>query len=417
MQKFYNQNVQNMQNMQNIQNIHNIQNIQNMQKNNLMREFENNLNMRKAQGMFPNNNMMNNNPYFSNFINNTSVQERINNAKIEQVRRAKNVKELGMNEQELISYVINPIKIEKMDKKNVGELLVKYDEQASMYNNINSFYKNNAVAIPVPKAIQELWDNRKNTPYKNILHFLDIKDYTNKKYTKEQDLIIHKTTQLEKAADIDILKKKLNKIQKMICNQNNELENIYTDKKKMKFLEKFEYENKNKNKINYDPKNCAELKEIYKNEQRKLNKQNKRIDDMIELLMSREDLSKEDIEEIQKMHDVELNIISQQNQSDDYNNNNDNNDSDNDNNNDNDSEGDKNINNNISNKYKNRKEEKDRDVKDFDDKNKKCDENKPKRKIMIVKKVEPVIVQCTDPNINLNIGTVSQEKVNKYRNR
>jgi hypothetical protein len=273
--------------------------------NNLMREFSSKNNQNNANPMM-NNFMLANNPKFMNYMNDNFFQDRVEMAriaKLDKFKQAKNIKELGMNDSELISYVINPIKIEKIDKKDTGDFLEKYNNKLSTYNSLAKV-GNDKKSI-VPKEIADLWNNRKNNPYKNILHFLNIDDYTKKNFKKENDLIIHKTTQLDKVADISKLKSELKKLEGLLFNHDKELKAIYTENKKKKFLDKFEYENKYKNKIKYDPKNCSELKELYKKEQKRIDKQNKRIDDMVEMLMASDELSKDELDEIQKIRDLD----------------------------------------------------------------------------------------------------------------
>ena len=247
---------------------------------------------------------------FGNFTNNEHFQNKIDMAKmakLEKLKQVKNISEAGLSNNELISLVINPIKIEKLEKRDTDTLLLDYQEKKYEYGNLSKFSSDNKKTI-VPKQVASLWNGRKNNPYKNILHFLDINDYTKKDYKKEKDLIIHKTTQLDKIADISRLKTELKRLEGMLFNHDKELKTIYSNDKKKKYLENFEYENKYKNKIKYDPKNCSELKELYKNEQKKINKQNKRIDDMIELLMASEDLSKEELDEIKKIQEIQETI-------------------------------------------------------------------------------------------------------------
>lgn len=279
---------------------------QQINNNKLINEYNNN--SQRTNAVYNNNSMLKNNPRFSSFVQENSFQDRINIAKMEKLKKAQNLRELGMNEQELISYVINPIKIEKLDKKEQEELVNKYYDNVKTYDSLGKYSidkkdaKTNAL---IPKDIADLWNNRKNNPYKNILQFLNIKDYTDKSYKKNSDLIIHKTTQLEKIADTQILKKEVKKLEKLLFDHDKELKTIYSDNRKKKFLEQFEYENKYKNKIKYDPKDCSQLKDVYKHEQKKISKQNKRIDDMIELLMASEDLSHEELEEIKKIQEMD----------------------------------------------------------------------------------------------------------------
>ena len=80
-----------------------------------------------------------------------------------------------------------------------------------------------------------MYKTRNNNPYKQILYFLNIDDYTKKNYKKENDLIIHKTRQIDKIADIKILNKELKKLEKLVKNHNSELETIYSKIEKKHF--------------------------------------------------------------------------------------------------------------------------------------------------------------------------------------
>lgn len=387
-----------------------------MQKNNLIQSYSN---TNKNNMQYQNNAMISNNPKIANYIQNNSLQSKIQIAKMEKLRKAQKIEDLGMNNSELIEYVINPIKIEKLGKSELEDFEKNYKNKMEVYNSLSKYSyedngknKNQPKYTIVPKDIADLWNTRKNLPYKQLLHFLDINDYVKKDYKKNSDLIIHKTNQIDKIADIKKLEKELKSLEKIRVNHQNQLETLYSLDKLNKFLKKFEYENKVKNKIKYDPKNCSELKEIYKNEQKRIGKQNKRIDDMVELLMVQDDLSKEELNAIIAIKEMnEKNIqYKKNNNNDDSDNNSDNNDdSDNDNN-------DENKNDNLDEEIKKEKE--------INDKLNSNDKKSNEKKIIIIKK--KTMEQNSNSNSNKEniketsketIGDAPKELMEKYKYR
>lgn len=364
-------------------------NTYNNYQNNLIRGYTNTVN----NNTYTNNPMLANNPRINTFMNNNSLQERIKMEKLDQLRKAKNIKDLGMNEQDIITYTINPFKIEKVDDREKEIMMNKYKEMDNVYDELKK-YKNEQdakkgvmVSQSAPIEIVNLWRSRKNNPYKKILWELDIKDYTEKKYEKQGDLIVNRLTQLDKCEDI--LNKELSRLEKKLEKHDMELGEMFSKKKMKKFLEQFEYESKHRNKINYDPKNCAELKEIYKNTQKKLEKHTRRIDDMLEMMMLNEELSKEDIDELKKIREMTEKEIK---------------------NNDMEILLDKEIEKemkqntiittekNLEDKYANRNKNKDSNE---------VQEDQPKKRIVIKKTISE----------HNNFGTISQSKLNKYENR
>lgn len=233
---------------------------------------------------FGNNQMLNNNPSFFHNINDASFYHKINMEKMEKMKRIKNVDELGLSKEKLTEFIICPIKVEK---ENKIDLLKKFDIK-------ETFYINPTDKKAVTDSILNLWSGRNNNPYKNILKNENYK----KKFTNKEDLIVHKVTTLDKN-----LIKTLAEFDGMldfIEIHNGELKIKYSDKKKDKYKDKFDYENKIKYRVKYDPKNYNELKKFYKKEHEKIKKANKRVDEMIEMLLVSENFTKEELEEIQK---------------------------------------------------------------------------------------------------------------------
>jgi len=235
---------------------------------------------------FINNPMLANNPLFYGSIRDPAFYNRVNMTKMEQLKKVKNVKELGLSNEQLSGYIICPIKVEHMDKAQYNQLL---NERESTYITHNKNGKHT-----VPKVLKEWYDGRKNTPYKNIL-----KDQNyEKEFKKKEDLIVHKITQLDK--DKIRLANEYETLARLLEKHDGELKLIYSASEETKHAEKFNYVNKYKNRIKYDPKNYDELKQFYRKTQKKIKRENKRIDEMIELLLVSDQISKEDMNEIQK---------------------------------------------------------------------------------------------------------------------
>ncbi len=243
---------------------------------------------------FNNNSMLSNNPAFFGNIRDPNFFNRVNMAKMEQVQKVKKISDLNLSKDQLTNYVICPIKVERMNKE---ELRKDYDTKGSTYINL---WDNDPTKVP--KLIKELWAGRKNTPYKNILK--------NESYTKEfkniEDLLVHRYTQLDK--DKIKLLKEFETLLGLLETHDSELKVIYSASEETKHKKQFEYITKYKHRIQYDPKNYNDLKKYYKREQKKINKENKRVDEMIELLIASEDLTEAEIELIRKETKIDEDI-------------------------------------------------------------------------------------------------------------
>jgi hypothetical protein len=236
---------------------------------------------------FKNNPILSGNAMFRETLKNQDFKNRVNMSKIEQMKKIKSVKDLNMTTEQITNYVIAPIKIEKMDKR---ELNSNYESKKSAYS---------ASDKVVPKQLKELWEGRQNTPYKNILK----KENYKKDFKTKDDLLVHKYTQLDR--DKIKLESEYDALITLLEYHNSELLTIYSASEQTKHKENFDYVLKYKNLIEYDPKNYSDLKKYYKKTQKKINKENKRIDEMIELLISGDDLTKDELEQIQKEADIE----------------------------------------------------------------------------------------------------------------
>jgi len=177
----------------------------------------------------------------------------------------KNRDRLQLDKDELRNAIIKPIRVEKSDKQ---EALIK------MRDLERTFTK---------PEMEQMWSKRTNQDYKNI-----IKDekYKKKDYKKKEDLIIHKVTDLDKVG----VKKEFEDFQGKLETQNGELKIQYSQSKELEHKKKFEYNNKYKYAVKFNPKAHGDMKdeniEYFKKEQEKVEKDKKKIDDIIQTLMS-----------------------------------------------------------------------------------------------------------------------------------
>lgn len=247
---------------------------------------------------FLNNQILLNNPTFHGSIRDPNFYNRINMEKLEQAKRIKSVADLNMTGEQLANYIICPIKVETADKKQYDQML---NEKQSMYITHKTVTRKKDgkdekeyIAV-IPQMLSDWYDKRKNTPYKNILK----NENYEKEFKKKEDLIVHKITQLDK--DKMKLLNEYEVLTRMLEKHDGELKLIYSASEETKHAEQFNYVQKYKNRIKYDPKNYEDLKQFYKKTQRKYKKEERRIDDMIELLLASEDISEQEIEKIKQL--------------------------------------------------------------------------------------------------------------------
>ena len=81
---------------------------------------------------------------------------------------------------------------------------------------------------------------------------------------------------------------------------NDQLRSIYSVSNKNQFKKDFEYAQKYKYRLEHNPKDAEELKDFYKKEQKKINKENKMLDEIIDILVEQEELSKDEIEALNR---------------------------------------------------------------------------------------------------------------------
>lgn len=157
----------------------------------------------------------------------------------------------------IVEKVIAPVKIVK--KKNEKITIDNYKEE-----------------------LPQLWKQRTNQPYKNILK----NENYNKDFKSKEDLVVHRVTTQDKQG----LDENFNKFQHVIDNQNNEIQSIYSQTKKTDHLKQFEYNHKYKYRIQSSSTEHDDMKsdtlEYYKQEQQKQENEKIKVDQIIESMLS-----------------------------------------------------------------------------------------------------------------------------------
>ena len=263
-----------------------------MNKNRLVNSYNN---LTNNNIPFNNNPLLYNNPNFINSYKDPTFYNKINMAKIEQIKRAKNINEIGMKKEELVDLVICPINVEKTTKSEFDEELKKKEPEYATKNN---------------QIMEAWWQGRTNMPYKNIIKKdLFDKDYKkyykdsifevySKDFTNKEKLLIHKITNSDR--DTDILEAELELLNLIIEKHNKELKSVYSISNETKFKKEFKYAQKFKYRLEYKPKDSEELKDYYKKEHKRLIKERKMIDNLIDLIVEKDDLTQDDINNLNK---------------------------------------------------------------------------------------------------------------------
>jgi hypothetical protein len=271
---------------------------QNVYNNKLINQFNTHINQ-PMQNSFLNNPMINSNPNFS--LRDPQFYNKIQRAKVEQIQRAKNINDLGMDKKQLMDFIIDPIKINKTEKGEIDNILREKEHMYIVPTNNSKKYEDQSNAY-----LRELWKTRTNQPYKNIIkkEAFD-KDY--QKYYKDDifkrdvnnrdELIVHKVIK-NIDADEDLLEAEFLLIQEILEKHNKELKSIYTVSNENKYKREFEYAQKYRYRLEYNPKDSEKLKDFYKKEQKKINKENKMLDQIIDMLVEQEDLSKDELDKL-----------------------------------------------------------------------------------------------------------------------
>ena len=279
---------------------------QNNPNNNLLNGF-----YRHQQNQIPfqQNTLLNNNPIMQSNANysQSNQQQNMNRMQMLQnmqyikqmqyIKRLEKIKELDkmkMDDDKIREYVIHPEKIIK-NKDDNEKINVNYNLLEKMYQSEESF----------KSGANKFWNDRTNEPYKNIIK--DTKYYEQflteqkrKKLDNKDELIVHKVTLADK--DEDLLEEEWYDKEQKIEKHDNELKMIYSTSKEAEHKKKFEYNHKYKYRMKYDPSDHSEMKkdkiEYYKKEQEKHEKNNKKMEDIIEEILEKDLLSTDQLKKL-----------------------------------------------------------------------------------------------------------------------
>lgn len=246
------------------------------QNNNLISGYHN---YQKNNVPFQNNQLLMNTPQFQNIVNNQTQNSDMYAymLKLKQAQELKKMQKFNdidkvFDKAIIHESVIKPIKINKNDISEFNALLKKRE----------STWK---------QECEDCWKNKTNQPYKKILK----NENYNKAIKNENDLIVHKVTDADKIGLMDELYDFANTLEK----HNGQLVMIYSLDKESEHKKNFIY--KYQERVKYDPKDYDGLKkdqiEYYKKQQMELEKNKKKVDDIIEYIMERGLLSESDIKE------------------------------------------------------------------------------------------------------------------------
>ena len=241
-----------------------------MHQNNLTQRYQNYLDQ---PIQFMNNQMLNNNPIYASNIHDQNFYQQMMLQREEQMRKIRNVSDLNMTRDQITEYVIAPIKIERGDG---GEIERYINEEEKMMT--QKFIEDN------------WWSKRTNEPYKNILKDEDWR----KDFKKEDDLIVHKVTDLDKVGLMD----DYTALVDLIEVHNGELKVIFSSSKETEHKKTFKFVQKYKYRMKYDPKDYNDLKDYYKKEQKKFDREQKHIDTVISRLMD-DDMDDKELKSIE----------------------------------------------------------------------------------------------------------------------
>ncbi len=193
------------------------------------------------------------------------IQNNINNVRDREAYNMKKIKKFNSidqmhNTEDLKNLIIKPIKIEKA---NIDiKALANSREQSNL------------------SELKQSEQKRVNNPYKGI-----IKDFNyDQKLKKQDDLIVHKVTELDK--DKKQFDEKMDVFKDKITTQNTEIKDIYSIDKKTQHKKDFEYQHKYKYRTKLEAGNDeSDLRvdriEFYKKEQQKLEHNKKKIDNIL----------------------------------------------------------------------------------------------------------------------------------------
>lgn len=260
--------------------------------NNMLRGYQN---YKMSTTPVQRNALLNNNPNM-NRLNETMERERIARiqqqmGKMKQLQQIKQYEKYGeldrfMDKDSFRNAIIEPIKVQK--NNNPQELINAYENKSMMeYGKNNTFLLN-------------YWNTRTNEPYKSALKdVMDDPEYYKKNIGRDhKKLIIHKTTDADKIGLMD----QYHEFQNVLEKHDSDLKVIYSTSKEGEHKKKFKWCNKSKFRIQYDPADFKKLKkskmEYYQNQQMELERDKKRIEDLIDSAINDGIFNDEDIKNL-----------------------------------------------------------------------------------------------------------------------
>lgn len=228
---------------------------------------------------FRNNSLLSNNIGFSSSYGDHRFQQQLYMAKMERIKRAKMMESVNLSNDDLVKYVIQPMQVNRATKAEVDKDYVDRSQGYNIERRKRKYKKGEKKSIDANGVLDALWKGRTNQPYKNIC-----KKHYKKEFSREEDLIIHKVT----AADRDkkYLDKEYSKLKKKNRTHNKQLKEIFSKSEKYKHKKAFQYAHVYKYRLKSKAKNFEEMKQFYKKEQRKINKDELRIDMMLNTLLN-----------------------------------------------------------------------------------------------------------------------------------
>lgn len=232
---------------------------------------------------FQNNMLLNNNPNLMNKDMQNYMAKMRQEQEIKKLQKSSDMIDI-YDKSIIYNSVIRPIKV---NQPSVNEMLNRY----------------NNIGVSRDKEQKMAWNKRTNQPYKVILGEENAKKFIGRKKIDRDELIVHRVTDADKIG----LNEELDKLKNVYNNHNKELSDIYSASKELENKKKFEYTQKEKYRIKYNPKDFDGLKDdhssYYKKHIERLEKDKKTIDDIIESLLDENIVDKADTEILRKNND------------------------------------------------------------------------------------------------------------------
>ena len=227
-----------------------------------------------------------NNPLLNSFNNhqkhNANLYQKLNRLKeLQQLRQAGKLNEIEkyIDRDSLKQCIIAPIKI---TKPNQTELANDYNRELSTHR----------------RTLENHWKARNNLPYKTIIN--------SEKYrvplegAKKEDLIIHRVTDADKLG----LLEEFQELKKTMVNQDDSIKIIYDSTHEAEHKQKFEYHNLTKY-AKFDVSSFSKLKKdrikYYQKEQKQLELDKQKVEDLIEAAICNGALTADEIKELEQV--------------------------------------------------------------------------------------------------------------------